>query len=133
MRFWRRQGPGPAPGPEPGADAVTARESVERGAMGEAIRESMEAAMDANVTGTPAWLLDGRLLIPGAQPRDLFEIWVGRMRERPEWDRRVVVVRLTAPRSTGPVTPASGVARPARPGAPVQQASAAPRGIPRAG
>jgi fused signal recognition particle receptor len=23
MRFWRRQGPGPAPGPEPGADAVT--------------------------------------------------------------------------------------------------------------
>ena len=23
MRFWRRQGPGPAPGPDPGADAVT--------------------------------------------------------------------------------------------------------------
>jgi len=43
----------------------------------------MEAAMDANVTGTPAWLLYWRLLIPGAQPRDLFEIWVTRLRERP--------------------------------------------------
>jgi len=64
-----------------GADAATTREAVERGAMHEALRESMEAAMDANVTGTPAWLLDGRLLIPGAQPRDLYEIWVTRLRE----------------------------------------------------
>jgi predicted DsbA family dithiol-disulfide isomerase len=50
--------------------------------MDEALRASMEAAADANVTGTPAWLLDGRLLVPGAQPRDLFEIWVTRLRER---------------------------------------------------
>ena len=66
-----------------GADAGAARDAVEQGTMHEALRESMEAAMDANVTGTPAWLLDGRLLIPGAQPRDLFEIWVTRLRERP--------------------------------------------------
>ena len=65
-----------------GGDAAAARDGVESGAMGDALRESMEAAMDANVTGTPAWLLDGRLLIPGAQPRDLFEIWVARLRER---------------------------------------------------
>jgi predicted DsbA family dithiol-disulfide isomerase len=50
--------------------------------MDEPLRQSMEAAMDANVTGTPAWLLDGRLLIPGAQSRDLYEIWVQRLRER---------------------------------------------------
>jgi len=67
-----------------GADAVAARDAVEQGTMHEALRQSMDAAMDANVTGTPAWLLDGRLLIPGVQPRDLFEIWVARLRERPE-------------------------------------------------
>jgi len=65
-----------------GADAAAARQAVDDGAMHEALRQSMEAAMDANVTGTPAWLLDGRLLIPGAQPRDLYEIWVARLRER---------------------------------------------------
>ena len=66
-----------------GGDAGAAREAVDAGAMREALRQSMEQAVDANVTGTPAWLLDGRLLIPGAQPRDLFEIWVARLRERP--------------------------------------------------
>jgi predicted DsbA family dithiol-disulfide isomerase len=66
-----------------GGDAAAAREAVEAGAMHVPLRESMDAAMDANVTGTPAWLLDGRLLIPGVQPRDLFEIWVTRLRERP--------------------------------------------------
>jgi predicted DsbA family dithiol-disulfide isomerase len=66
-----------------GADAGAAREAVEEGAIHDGLRESMEKGMDANVTGTPAWLLDGRLLIPGAQPRELFEIWVQRLRERP--------------------------------------------------
>ena len=66
-----------------GTDAHAARQAVEAGAMDAALRESMDAAIDANVTGTPAWLLDGRLLVPGAQPRDLFEIWVARLRERP--------------------------------------------------
>jgi predicted DsbA family dithiol-disulfide isomerase len=65
-----------------GADAAVARRAVDDGAMHQALREAMEAAIDANVTRTPAWLLDGRLLIPGAQPRDLFEIWVQRLRER---------------------------------------------------
>jgi predicted DsbA family dithiol-disulfide isomerase len=65
-----------------GADAGAARQAVDEGAMHEALRRSMEMAMDANVTGTPAWLLDGRLLIPGAQSRDLYEIWVQRLRER---------------------------------------------------
>ena len=67
-----------------GADASAARQAVEAGAMDEPLTESMEAAMDANVTGTPAWLLDGRLLIPGVQPRELFVIWVGRLRRQAE-------------------------------------------------
>jgi predicted DsbA family dithiol-disulfide isomerase len=65
-----------------GADAGAARSAVEAGAVDEAMRDSMDAAMDANVTGTPTWLLDGKLMIPGVQPRELFEIWVARMRER---------------------------------------------------
>jgi len=69
---------------EAGADAGAARGAVEGGTMLEALRESMEAAMEANVTGTPAWLLDGRLLIPGAQPRELYAIWVDRLRKQTE-------------------------------------------------
>ena len=65
-----------------GADAGAARNAVEAGALAGAVRESMDAAIDANVTGTPAWLLDGKLLVPGVQPRELFEIWVTRLRER---------------------------------------------------
>jgi predicted DsbA family dithiol-disulfide isomerase len=42
----------------------------------------MMGAGQAGVTGTPAWLLDGKLLIPGAQPRDVIERWVRRMQER---------------------------------------------------
>jgi len=67
-----------------GADASAARDAVADGSMLGALRESMEAAVEVNVTGTPAWLLDGKLLIPGVQPRELFEIWVTRMRERAE-------------------------------------------------
>jgi predicted DsbA family dithiol-disulfide isomerase len=66
-----------------GADPSGAREAVEGGRMDEALQTSMGAAEAANVTGTPAWLLDGRLLVPGVQPRELFEIWVTRLRERP--------------------------------------------------
>jgi len=65
-----------------GADAPSARAAVEAGEVDEAFRDAMDAAVDANVTGTPAWLLDGKLLIPGVQPRELFEIWVTRMREK---------------------------------------------------
>jgi predicted DsbA family dithiol-disulfide isomerase len=66
-----------------GADAAAARRAVEDGLVDDVLQESMRAADEANVTGTPAWLLDGRLLIPGVQPRELFEIWVTRLRERP--------------------------------------------------
>ena len=65
-----------------GADGAAARTAVESGELGGGLRASMTAAMDAGVTGTPAWLLDGRLLVPGVQPRELFEIWVARLKER---------------------------------------------------
>jgi predicted DsbA family dithiol-disulfide isomerase len=59
-----------------------ARTTADEGGLLAILRESMMGAGQAGVTGTPAWLLDGKLLIPGAQPRDVIERWVRRMQER---------------------------------------------------
>ncbi len=37
------------------------------------VQASTRRAHSAGVTGVPAWLLDGRLLVLGAQPREVFE------------------------------------------------------------
>ena len=34
---------------------------------------STSQAVSAGVTGVPAWVIDGKLLVPGAQPREVFE------------------------------------------------------------
>jgi predicted DsbA family dithiol-disulfide isomerase len=39
----------------------------------------MAEAVERGVTGTPAWWVDDRLLIPGVQDRDTVERWVGRL------------------------------------------------------
>jgi predicted DsbA family dithiol-disulfide isomerase len=63
-------------------DAVIA--ALDAGEGIPALRQSMEAAHEAGVSGTPAWLLDGRLLIPGVQDHESIKIWVERMsRPRP--------------------------------------------------
>lgn len=48
-----------------------------RGAVDASTREAVEVG----VTGTPAWLIDGRLLVPGAQPRETFDRIIERMAE----------------------------------------------------
>jgi predicted DsbA family dithiol-disulfide isomerase len=62
-----------------GADAAAVRTAVEAGELRRAVDESMERAREVDVTGTPSWLLDERLLIPGVLPRELFERAVTRM------------------------------------------------------
>ena len=37
------------------------------------IRASTNEAVSVGVTGVPAWVIDGKLLVPGAQPREIFE------------------------------------------------------------
>lgn len=64
-----------------GADASEVREAVDAGVARAAIDASMAAANEVGVTGTPAWLVDRRFLIPGAQPRDVIERVVQRLRE----------------------------------------------------
>ena len=65
-----------------GADGAQVRAAVERGDGASEVQASIEAAHEVGVTGTPAWLLDGRLLIPGVQDRITIEQWVARMRAR---------------------------------------------------
>jgi len=62
-----------------GADASAVRAAVDAGSLRLAVEESMAEAREHDVTGTPSWLLDGRLLIPGVLPRHLFERAVHRL------------------------------------------------------
>jgi predicted DsbA family dithiol-disulfide isomerase len=53
----------------------------------ELLDEAMVEAREHDVTGTPAWWVDDRLLIPGVQDRDTVQRWVERLadsREVPE-------------------------------------------------
>ncbi|HEV3225905.1 MAG TPA: DsbA family protein [Acidimicrobiales bacterium] len=63
-----------------GASAV--RTAVDSGAGAEAVSRSMALAHDHGVAATPAWLFEGELVVPGAQPRELFERIVSRLRAR---------------------------------------------------
>jgi len=67
---------------EAGADPEEIRSRRQIGEGRRMVDSSMAAAREADVTGTPAWLLNGSLLIPGAQPRDLFERVVRRLSSR---------------------------------------------------
>lgn len=60
--------------------AVTARRQAGEGAR--ALEAAIEEARDHDVTGTPAWWVADRLLIPGVQDRDTIERWIRRLAER---------------------------------------------------
>ena len=62
-----------------GLDPDKAREVVESDAYAEEIRRSTVAAHRLGVTGVPAWLVDERGLIPGAQPHEVFDEVLGRL------------------------------------------------------
>jgi predicted DsbA family dithiol-disulfide isomerase len=50
-----------------------AREVIENGAYADHVRESTRAAQRVGVNGVPAWLIDGKVLVPGAQPHEVFD------------------------------------------------------------
>jgi len=66
-----------------GADSGEVRRAIDAGEGGKGVQISMAAAHRAGVTGTPAWLLDGRFLLPGAQAHDVIKRVVARLRSRP--------------------------------------------------
>ncbi len=60
--------------------AVAARRHDGEGAR--ALAAAMDEARQHDVTGTPAWWVADRLLIPGVQDRDTLERWIRRLAER---------------------------------------------------
>lgn len=42
-------------------------------AYADRVRASTNQAVSVGVTGVPAWVIDGKMLVPGAQPREVFE------------------------------------------------------------
>ena len=42
-------------------------------AYADRVQASTNQAVSVGVTGVPAWVIDGKLLVPGAQPREVFE------------------------------------------------------------
>jgi predicted DsbA family dithiol-disulfide isomerase len=65
-----------------GADADAVRAQVEAGAGRAVVTAERDAAYDAGVSGTPTWVIDGRLVIPGVQDRDYYVQMVSRLRAR---------------------------------------------------
>jgi predicted DsbA family dithiol-disulfide isomerase len=62
-----------------GVDATEVRRQVDAGLGRPAVDTSTAEAQAQGVAGTPAWLIDGRLLVPGVQPRETMERWVRKM------------------------------------------------------
>lgn len=52
-------------------------EEVERvlatDAYADRVHASTSQAVSVGVTGVPAWVIDGKMIVPGAQPREVFE------------------------------------------------------------
>jgi len=67
-----------------GIDAAAIRALVDEGAGSAAVQASIVDAHDHGVAATPAWMFSEELVIPGAQPRELFERVVARLRARLE-------------------------------------------------
>jgi predicted DsbA family dithiol-disulfide isomerase len=67
-----------------GVSAGEVRALVDQGAGQGAVAASMATAHDHGIAATPAWLLDGELVLSGVQPRELFERVVGRLRAQAE-------------------------------------------------
>lgn len=67
-----------------GLDAARVREAVDAGEGSAAVVSSINDAHEHGVAATPAWLFLPELVIPGAQPRELFERIVARLRTRLE-------------------------------------------------
>ena len=65
-----------------GADPAAVAGALDRRDMAAAVDRSTAEAVDLGVTGTPAWVFPGGFVVPGAQPREVLDRVVARLRER---------------------------------------------------
>jgi predicted DsbA family dithiol-disulfide isomerase len=56
-----------------GLDPDKARAALESDAYADQVRVSTRAAARVGVTGVPAWVVDDTVLVPGAQPHEVFD------------------------------------------------------------
>lgn len=60
-------------GADAGLDPAEVRAVIEEGRYAGEIRAATGIAVQLGIDGVPAWLIEGRRLVPGAQPLDVFE------------------------------------------------------------
>lgn len=65
-----------------GASPTEVFELVADGIGYDGVEASMADARDHGVVATPSWWVNDALLIPGAQPREAIERWIGRLLAR---------------------------------------------------
>jgi predicted DsbA family dithiol-disulfide isomerase len=65
-----------------GVDPAAVASALAEGDGTRAVEAAMAEAREHDVTGTPAWWVADRLLIPGVQDRQTVERWVRRLAER---------------------------------------------------
>ena len=62
-----------------GLDPDETREVLTGDRYADLVAGSTQTALDFGAGGVPAWLVDGRMLVPGAQPQDVFERVLGKL------------------------------------------------------
>lgn len=62
-----------------GVDSDKARQVLESDGYAEEVRRSTVTAHRLGVTGVPAWVIDDKGLVPGAQPHEVFDDVLGKM------------------------------------------------------
>jgi predicted DsbA family dithiol-disulfide isomerase len=70
-----------------GIPEVDARAALDSEDLGGRVEASTRAALRNGVSGVPAWSIDRRLVIPGAQPREVFDTILRRLGHAPLPDR----------------------------------------------
>jgi predicted DsbA family dithiol-disulfide isomerase len=66
-------------GAEAGLDRDEAAEALDKGTYGDRVEASTYEAQRNGINAIPAFVLDGRLLLLGAQPREIFERALGQV------------------------------------------------------
>ena len=56
-----------------GLDEAETREVLTSDRYADAVAGSTQTALDFGAGGVPAWIVDDKMLVPGAQPEDVFE------------------------------------------------------------
>lgn len=66
-----------------GADAAEGRRAVDNGEARADVESAMATGASIGVQATPTWLIDRRVLIPGAMPREVFGSVLSRLEGEP--------------------------------------------------